>query len=265
MGWLKFKDIMMPDFVMLEQVPSPVHFEQTFSFVDMPENIPIAYKTKQFKTATIPVTLGFRPRVPDAGFFNRYLHTDYADKDARFSSMTVDEMLDLQFNSVYAWLCEEGPLTFSNDADKYYYAVCNSAITPERISKRLRKLPVQFTVLPFRRAIDNDVVEIPLEVDGNRKKAWISYAGTYPSSPALKLYLTGNLDLQWGGMSIKVDNVVESVTIDAENRRVLDKDGEVILNRTRGAITEITLEDRRFMSVSSNVTKVEIVKNTRWR
>lgn len=265
MGWLKFKDIMMPKFVMLEQVPSPVHFEQTFSFVDMPENIPIAYKTKQFKTATIPVTLGFRPGIPDAGFFNRYLRTDYSDNDARFSGMSVDEMMDLQFSSVYAWLCEEGPLTFSNDEDKYYYAVCNAAITPERISKRLRKLPVQFTVLPFRRSIINEVVNIPLEVDGDRKKAWISYAGTYPSEPVLTLFLNGDLDLLWGGVIIKVDGVTEYVKIDVEKRRVFNNKGEVILNQTRGSVTAMTLEDGRFMNVSGNVTKAEIIKNTRWR
>lgn len=265
MGWLKFKDIMMPKFIMLEQVPSPVHFEQTFSFVDMPENIPIAYKTKQFKTATIPVTLGFRPRVPDAGFFNRYLHTDYSDKDARFSSMTVDEMLDLQFDSVYAWLCEEGPLTFSNDADKYYYAVCNSAITPERISKRLRKLPVQFTVLPFRKSLSNELVQIPLKTVEDHKSCDVTYEGTYPAEPSITFYLNGNLKINWKGIIIDISDVVEKVTVDIEHRRVLDKDGNVILNRTKGTITRIDLPKNMSFDVSSNVTKVEMRKNTRWR
>ena len=135
MGWLKWKGRQMPTFLMLEQTPSPVRFEQTVSIIDMPENVPIAYTSKQFKAYQLPVTLGFRPGITDRPFMNQYGGRSYSDEE--YEAMSMQEIEDLQFDSVYNWLSGTDRLTFSNDTERYYNAICNAGIVPERISRRL--------------------------------------------------------------------------------------------------------------------------------
>lgn len=265
MGWFKWKGIMMPKFVMLENEPSPLKFEQVTSVIDMPDNVPLVYQTKGFRAQTISLIIGFRPGVWDTEFFNQFAGTNLTDDQC--AAMNRHGIEQLQFDSVYNWLCNGGTLTFSNDSSRYYNAVCNVSIVPERISKSLRKLNVQFTVMPFRYALNNSPVEQPLHDRNEQEKdTTVTFQGTYFSEPAYKFYLTGNLYIMWDNRyRINITDVVESVTVDIQNRRVFDKDGNVILNRTYGEFMNMTLSHDTNLIVSSNVTKIEVTKNTRWR
>lgn len=261
MGWLKWKGRQMPTFLMLEQTPSPVRFEQVTSIIDMPDNVPQSFTTKQFKSYPLPVTLGFRPGVTDRIFMNEYSGRSYTNEE--YDAMSNQEIEDLQFDSVYNWLSGTDKLTFSNDSDKYYNAICNAGIVPERISRRLRKLPVQFTLMPFRHAIDNDFEEITLDANRN---AWLTYHGTYPAPPVIRLYGNGTLGIFIAGSgNVKVYDVNGWCEIDVARRKVFDKDGHVILENTEGDFTEFRIANGTQIKCDATVTKVEIKKNTRWR
>lgn len=265
MGWLKWKGGTMPKFMILEKVPPIVRFEQTTNFIEMPSGIPIVYQSKSFKTYNLTVNIGFRPGVWDKAFFDEYsAFGKYSEND--YKIMTVDEIEDIQFDSVYNWLSGAGTLTFSNDSERYYNAVCNSSIVPERVSRKLRKLPVQFTLMPFRYLISESSHEITFEsLASGEKQAWLSYTGTYPSEPTIKLYGSGDLGFQWGTKGYKVKSVTDYCVIDVPTHRVYDKNGNVILNKTEGDITEISVSNGTYIKAGANITKLELLENTRWR
>lgn len=272
MGWFKWKGVQMPNYVILESTPSPVRAERVTSIMDMPNNVPIIYRSSAYKTINIPVKLGFRPRVYDRNFFNTYGGCSY-QSDAEIDALTTDEILNIQFDSLYNWLQGGGTLTFSSDADKYYNAVCDASIVSERLSKKLRKLPVQFTCMPFRYALEDTAVEIPLEsLNEESNIGSISYNGTEPSEPTIKVYCTGTqtIAMDFGNQGdstyIKLNSVTGSATIDVQTRRVYDANGNVILNTVEGDITKLRLKaPSTRVVIDKTCTKLEIKKNTRWR
>lgn len=260
MGWFKWNGRMMPGFLMLEHVPSIVRFEQVTTVVDMPLGTPLVYTPQSFKSYTMPLTIGLRPRVWDRDFMNTYTGENYTDN--QYSVMSVQEIEEMQFTSVYNWLSGKGTLTFSNDPERCYTGVCNSQIVPERISRNLRKIQVQFTLVPFRQYIEEASQIINLNA---QKEAWLNYHGTYPSEPTIKLYGNGELGIQWGTDWVRVTDVSEFCVIDVSTRRVYDKDGNIILNRTEGDFTKFRYSQGRYIKAGPNVTKVEVNPNTRWR
>lgn len=264
MGWFKFKNIQMPKFVMLENEPSPLRFEQVTSIIDMPDNTPLVYQTKGFKSQTISLIIGFRPGVWDTAFMNQYSGANLTD--AQYAAMNRHGIEQIQFDSVYNWLSGGGTLTFSNDSSRYYNAVCNVSIIPERISRSLRKLNVQFTVMPFRYALGETYQQLTLSGD----KATVNYTGTYPSEPSIRVYGTGNLMIKVDGIEVNISDVSGFICIDVPTRRVYDRDKDdinrkVILNKTSGNFTDIRIRSGTVIEVNSAVTKVELLKNTRWR
>ena len=272
MGWLKWKGVLMPNFVILENTPCPVRSERVTSIVDMPNNVPIIYQTKGYKVNNIPVNLGFRPRVFDRNFFNTYGGGSFAN-DAEIQALTTDEILNIQFASIYNFLQGAGTLTFSSEPDKYYNAVCNAAIVPERLSKKLRKLPVQFTCMPFRYSISNEVEEVTLtSLNEVSNTGTITYQGTEPSEPTIKIYVSGTqtVAMDFGNVGdstyIKLNDITGSATIDVQTRRVYDSNGNVILNSVEGDITKLRIKaPNTRVVIDKTCTKLEVLKNTRWR
>ena len=57
-------------------------------------------------------------------------------------------------NDINKWLNGSGKLILSSDTSKYYNAFVHSAISPERLSVRFGKIPIIFTVEPFRYDVD---------------------------------------------------------------------------------------------------------------
>lgn len=272
MGWFKWKGVLMPNFVILENTPSPVRAERVTSVMDMPNNVPIIYQTNGYKTTPIPINIGFRPGVIDRNFFNQYGGYNFST-DAEITSLGKDEILNLQFDSIFGWLQGGGTLTFSSDPDRYYNAVCNTSIIPERLSKKLRKLPIQFTCMPFRYDLNDTAEEIPLEsLNEESNIGTISYSGTEPSEPTIKVYCTGTktIAMDFGNVGesiyIKLNDVTGSATIDVATRRVYDANGNVILNTVEGDITKLRVKaPNTRVVIDKACTKLEIKKNTRWR
>lgn len=275
MGYFKWKGIKMPSFMMLESVPDPIRFEQVTSIIDMPEGTPLAYQSKAFKSANQPLTIGFRPGCYDSQFFKDWSgRTEYKNHtisflDSVFSAMDDNELLNIQFDCAYNWLSGMSKLVFSNDESRYYNAVCNSQVIPDRISKRMRKLQVQFTVMPFRYLIEENFEQVTLtSYNTVSNKGIISYDGTYESEPTLRIWCTGDFAMDFGGnMSgyVKFYDIDEYVVVDIPTRRVYDKNGNVITDHVENNFMKLRLYDGLNVYIDKNVTKLEILKNTRWR
>lgn len=232
-----FKGIDSRDHVILERLPLLTRSERTTSIIEVPNGYPVVYESYAFRP--LPITI----------------HVGYKDTSA-------SEMLFID-----DWLFGQGDLIFSNDTERYHKAVCNGVLTGSRISSKLGRIPVSFTLLPFKYAVSNDWETINLQNVDDGKQGWISYEGTVWGEPTIKLYGNGEIYCQLGPNPVTIRNVVDHCIIDVPQKRVFDKDGNVILNNTVGNITSFNLVNnvQRYMKVSSNVTKVEVLKNTRWK
>ena len=80
------------------------------------------------------------------------------------------------------WLSGVGELIFSNEPDKHYVAVANNAMSGNRLIERFGKIPVQFTVMPFKRENDNTFHQI--ELSRNGYGSWDGNTGGDSTHPA---------------------------------------------------------------------------------
>ena len=271
MGWFKWKGVQMPNFLMMERTPAPVRAERVTSIMDMPNNVPIIYQSKGYKTVNISVVLGFRPHKWDKSFMDVYATDKYTEAD--YQLMDFNELANVQYDAVYNWLQGAGTLTFSTDPDKYYQAVCNVQIIPDRLSRKLNKFNVQFTCMPFRYSLINEPTEIPLSgLNEQSNIGTIYYEGTEPSEPTIKVYCNGTqtIAMDFGNVGsstfVKLLSVTDSATIDVPTRRVYDANGNVILNTVEGDITALRLVNPTTrIVIDKTCTKVEVMNNTRWR
>ena len=127
MGYFIFNGTDSREFGILESVPIPPKAERTLQTVEIPGRLYPLNKVKdEFKNVQLSFVLGI---------------TDHA-----------------KVNEINKWLNGSGKLILSSDTSKYYNAFVHSAISPERISVRFGKIPIIFTVEPFRYDVDNPVI-----------------------------------------------------------------------------------------------------------
>lgn len=127
MGYFIFNGKDSREFGILESVPIPPKAERTLQTVEIPGRLYPLNKVKdEFKNVQLSFVLGI---------------TDHA-----------------KVNEINKWLNGSGKLILSSDTSKYYNAFVHSAISPERLSVRFGKIPIIFTVEPFRYDVDNPVI-----------------------------------------------------------------------------------------------------------
>lgn len=228
-----FKDIDCRQFGILEALPLDIRAERVTKIIDMPVGVPVIYESDSFKAQTVTLTLGLRDNSPE------------------------------NVININRWLTGRGRLILSNEPDKYYDAVCNIPIQGQRMIKSLGKIPINFTVMPYRYAIENEWQEMSIS------SSWTSYINNdcdVNVQPEIKVYGNGELDFSLEGKgSVTIRNVSEYCIVDVPKRRVFDKNGNVILNETIGNILNIELKPgtNKFYW-KSNTQKAEIKLNKRW-
>ncbi len=233
MSYFIFKGKDSREYGILESLPLDIRAERTTQIINMPAGTPIIYESKAFKAQTVNMTLGLRDNSPD------------------------------NIREINSWLYGRGKLILSNEPDKYYDAVCNTAIQGTRMVKNLGKIPVNFTVMPYRYAIENEWQEMSIS------STWVSYINNdcmCTLQPTIKIYGNGELNFTLKDKgSVTVRNVSEYCIIDVPTRRVYNKDGNIILNETVGNILNIELEPgTNTFYWKANTQKVEIKLNKRW-
>lgn len=130
--------------------------------------------------------------------------------------------------------------------------------------KSMGKIPVQFTVMPYRYAVNNEWQT--LEISGQ----WTSNIfNECPNTvlPVLKIWSdAGFVDFNYPPAgTIRINNVDEYVIVDVPKRRVYDKNGNIILNHTTGNILKLELQpENNLMYWHDGTKKVEYLLNKRW-
>lgn len=240
MSYFKFNGIDSRNYGILEKLPLDIRSERTTQIIDMPYGTPIVYQSQAYKSQKITVNLGLK------------------DNSAA------------NLSAINQWLQGYHELIFSDDPDKHYMAVCNGVLNGERMVRNLGKLPITFTVMPFKYANNHSYENITLtSLNENSNYAVIPYSGSMKSEPLIKIYGNGNFTMDIDNMAITMTfyDVSEYVIVDVEGRRVIDKNGNNVNNKTiivRGSFKNLMMHDGYRVVIDKAVTKLEIDKKTRW-
>ena len=240
MSYFIFNGIDSREFGILERLPLDIRSERTTQIIDMPYGTPVVYQSQAYKSQKITVNLGI--------------------KDTSAANLSM----------INQWLQGYHELIFSDDLSKHYKAVCNGTLNGERIVRTLGKLPITFTVMPFKYDNNSTYEEIELNpLNETSNIATLSYDGTAPSEPLFKIYGNGdfNMDIDDGTVFMQFFDISDYAIVDVEGRKVIDKNGNNINHKTiigKGSIGQLQMHDEYRIVIDKTVTKLEINKKRRW-
>lgn len=185
MSYFIFNGLDSRNYGVLEGMPIPPRAESGFKTVEIPGRLePLNQIRKNYKNQTITLFLGIRtPNVID---------------------------------KINSWLNGAGELILSGDLTKYYKAYAHTAITPERLSRRFGKIPVTFTVEPFRYDVNNPVIpHIFTDItDGSPEKTiTVKAEGSYTCEPLYYFRWAGRIEMTVNGGE---PLIIDSGTSDGE-------------------------------------------------
>lgn len=171
MGYFIFNGKDSREFGILESVPIPPKAERTLQTVEIPGRLYPLNKVKdEFKNVQLSFVLGI---------------TDHA-----------------KVNEINKWLNGSGKLILSSDTSKYYNAFVHSAISPERLSVRFGKIPIIFTVEPFRYDVDNPVIShifTDIKDSQPEKTIKVTAGGSYSCEPLYFFRWAGRIEMTVNG------------------------------------------------------------------
>lgn len=179
MGYFIFNGKDSREFGILESVPIPPKAERTLQTVEIPGRLyPLNKARDEFKNVQLSFVLGI---------------TDHS-----------------KINDINKWLNGSGMLILSNDTSKYYNAFVHSAISPERLSVRFGKIPIIFTVEPFRYDVDNPVIShifTDIKDSQPEKTIKVTAGGSYSCEPLYFFRWAGRIEMAVnGGAPLIIDS-----------------------------------------------------------
>ena len=179
MGYFIFNGKDSREFGILESVPIPPKAERTLQTVEIPGRLyPLNKVRDEFKNVQLSFVLGI---------------TDHS-----------------KINDINKWLNGSGMLILSNDTSKYYNAFVHSAISPERLSVRFGKIPIIFTVEPFRYDVDNPVIShifTDIKDSQPEKTIKVTAGGSYSCEPLYFFRWAGRIEMAVnGGAPLIIDS-----------------------------------------------------------
>lgn len=179
MGYFIFNGTDSREFGILESVPIPPKAERILQTVEIPGRLYPLNKVKdEFKNVQLSFVLGI---------------TDHS-----------------KINDINKWLNGSGMLILSNDTSKYYNAFVHSAISPERLSVRFGKIPIIFTVEPFRYDVDNPVIShifTDIKDSQPEKTIKVTAGGSYSCEPLYFFRWAGRIEMAVnGGAPLIIDS-----------------------------------------------------------
>ena len=182
MGYFIFNGKDSREFGILESVPIPPKAERILQTVEIPGRLYPLNKVKdEFKNVQLSFVLGI---------------TDHS-----------------KINDINKWLNGSGKLILSSDTSKYYNAFVHSAISPERLSVRFGKIPIIFTVEPFRYDVDNPVIShifTDIKDSQPEKTIKVTVGGSYSCEPLYFFRWAGRIEMTVnGGNPLIIDSETE--------------------------------------------------------
>lgn len=171
---------------------------------------------------------------------------------------------DYNIDDIIQYFDSEGTVVFSNEPDKYYRYVILQAIDFERLC-RFKKASVVFHVQPFKfSAVD---ISQTYTVQGSETSFETTNRGNVISRPVITVYGSGNVSF-----SVNGDANVFSITFGTDDHITINAEtlnaykGDTLKNRSVSCDYRKLYFKRGLntLSWSGTVSKVEILKGSRW-
>ncbi|MDF2800223.1 MAG: hypothetical protein K0S61_126 [Anaerocolumna sp.] len=144
-------------------------------------------------------------------------------------------------------------LIFSDDDNNYYKVKSVSCTNIERTLIVLGRFTATFTCDPFIYSNDELTLTSPSTVYN---------PGTYVSTPYIKIFGTGNIDLIINGTTINLTGVSSYIELDSEAEECY-KSTTLLNNQMIGEFPKLQPNENS-ISWSGSVTKIEITPRWRW-
>ena len=213
------------------------------------ENYPtIPLSTEEYEETTIVSRIG--QLIENTGTYKNK-HVTF-----EFTRNKNDEMLN--FDDIYDWI-------LNIKDNRFFYWQTDRCLRVKKVQfgdfkqefRTFGTITLEFIFEPFWE--DSEPTVTTLSEDGS-----IMYYGTAPSSPVIKVYGSGNIQININGQAFTVKNVENYVTIDNKLMQVRDyrnqsKDFDSSGNFIEFETGEIEIE------LDSNVDKIEITYTNKWR
>lgn len=155
--------------------------------------------------------------------------------------------------SILNWLKGSGEVIFGNDEKFYYKARINNIVPLEQILRNMHNFPIEFRCQPFRYFIS-----------GKRKIIITSSGiilnnfGNKEALPYIKIYGSGNINVNINGRGFTISNLDNSIGIISEIQECEDGKGDLM----DGKFPYFDI-GKNTLTYSGNVTKIEVTPN--WR
>lgn len=204
-------------------------------------------------------------------------HVSYIDVPGRDSSLRHDEgtyeditlsvecsfMGDIysKISSIKSWLLGAGEtdLVFSYQPDRKYIAQVVNSIDFEVILKITSHFVIVFNCQPFQYAVENT----PVIVTSN---ATLLNPGSVPALPTIKVNGIGAGSVTVNGMSVSFSSIDQHVTLNSEIQETYKDTGTELINKnaTKAGDYPVLLQGENTISVSGEITSLEVAPNWRW-
>ena len=166
---------------------------------------------------------------------------------------------EVDIDRLWRWLDGKGNLILSTEPSKQYNARLDGSISMTDVYWITADFLLQFDVEPFKYAVNpqNDFVEM------TKKEMTLYNRGTYIAEPVITLYGSGTVSIAINGTEYSCSGVSGFVTIDSTSSMVY-KEGENKNSNYQSRAFPILDMGENKISISSGVTKAEIIPNWRW-
>lgn len=214
------------------------------------EYTPIQHANKRTKEITIDGLDGSYTQ--DLGAYDTYTIT----LECAISTLSKNAK---SINEVLTWLKGSGKLILSIDPDKCYEAKITNAIPIEDVIWVFNDFTLKFTVQPFRKAVNefNNIIKT------SAKNFILKNKGDYESKPIITIKGNGDITLTVNDEAFILQDVSEYVTINSEIYEVY-KGAESANTLYKSENFPKFKTETNTISVSGNVTEIEINPNWRW-
>ena len=185
------------------------------------------------------------------------LTIDYKTKKSYILPLECTIMDESRIEEVKAWLMNtSSELVFSWDTDYKYQARIINKIDISQSLKTFGEFPLMFKVQPYKLSVINSAIELIIN------DSTIFNPSMSSSKPNIKIFGTGNIDLNINDITINLTNINEYITIDSDLMECY-KDNNLMNSYMTGEFP-IFEAGNNVISWEGNCSKLEIFPNFRW-
>lgn len=188
----------------------------------------------------------------------RFDDNTYEDITIKVECSIKGEILLDKIDEIKGWLlgAGESELIFSFQNNKKYIAQVVNSIDFSQVFKYFSKFIIIFNCQPFKYSVDNEIITIT-----NTKK--IINPGSVYSEPILKVFGSGNINLEINKEIIKLEDIKEHIIIDGIQQNCYDDNLENANYKMSGEFPKLNMGENN-ITWSGNVSKMEVIPNWRW-